>query len=74
MLQSGTARDQVLGLEAVLADGSVLSSMNKMVKNNTGYDLRNLFIGSEGTLGVITRAVLTFEATPRGAQYRACAR
>jgi len=58
VLQSGTARDQVLGLEAVLADGSVLSSMNKMVKNNTGYDLRNLFIGSEGTLGVITRAVL----------------
>lgn len=58
VLQSGTAREQVLGLEAVLADGSVLSSMNKMVKNNTGYDLRNLFIGSEGTLGIITRAVL----------------
>jgi FAD/FMN-containing dehydrogenase len=58
VLQSGTAREQVLGLEAVLADGSIVSSMNKMVKNNTGYDLRNLFIGSEGTLGIITRAVL----------------
>ena len=50
-------RDQVLGLEAVLADGTVLTSLNKMLKNNAGYDLRQLFIGSEGTLGVITRAV-----------------
>jgi FAD/FMN-containing dehydrogenase len=58
VVQSGTARDQVLGLEVVTADGSVLSSMSKMVKNNTGYDLRHLFIGSEGTLGIITRAVL----------------
>lgn len=58
VVQSGTARDQVLGLEAVTADGTVLSSMSKMVKNNTGYDLRHLFIGSEGTLGIITRAVL----------------
>ena len=58
VIQSGTARDQVLGLEVVLANGTVLSSMNKMVKNNTGYDLKQLFIGSEGTLGVITRAVL----------------
>ena len=58
VIQSGTARDQVLGLEVVLADGSVLSSLGKMVKNNTGYDLKHWFIGSEGTLGVITRAVL----------------
>ena len=58
VIQSGTAREQVLGLEVVLASGAVLSSMNKMVKNNTGYDLKHLFIGSEGTLGVITRAVL----------------
>jgi FAD/FMN-containing dehydrogenase len=58
VIQSGTARDQVLGLEVVLASGAVLSSLNKMVKNNTGYDLKQLFIGSEGTLGVITRAVL----------------
>ena len=58
VIQSGTAREQVLGLEAVLANGAVLSSMSKMVKNNTGYDLKHLFIGSEGTLGIITRAVL----------------
>lgn len=58
VIQSGTAREQVLGLEVVLASGAVLSSMNKMVKNNTGYDLKHLFIGSEGTLGIITRAVL----------------
>jgi FAD/FMN-containing dehydrogenase len=58
VIQSGTARDQTLGLEVVLADGTVLTSLNKMVKNNTGYDLKHLFIGSEGTLGIITRAVL----------------
>jgi FAD/FMN-containing dehydrogenase len=58
VIQSGTARDQVLGLEVVLANGAVLSSLGKMVKNNTGYDLKHWFIGSEGTLGVITRAVL----------------
>ncbi|MBB5508529.1 FAD-binding oxidoreductase [Paraburkholderia atlantica] len=58
VIQSGTARDQVLGLEVVLANGDVLSSLGKMVKNNTGYDLKHWFIGSEGTLGVITRAVL----------------
>lgn len=61
VIQSGTAREQVLGLEAVLASGAVLSSMNKMVKNNTGYDLKQLFIGSEGTLGIITRAVLRLQ-------------
>ncbi|MCA8022644.1 FAD-binding oxidoreductase [Burkholderia metallica] len=58
VIQSGNARDQVLGLEVVLAGGAVISSMNKMIKNNTGYDLKHLFIGSEGTLGVITRVVL----------------
>ncbi|WP_210235074.1 FAD-binding oxidoreductase, partial [Mesorhizobium sp. M2D.F.Ca.ET.233.01.1.1] len=58
VIQSGTARDQVLGLEVVLANGDVLSSLGKMVKNNTGYDLKHWFIGSEGTLGIITRAVL----------------
>jgi FAD/FMN-containing dehydrogenase len=58
VIQSGTARDQVLGLEVVLANGAVLSSLGKMVKNNTGYDLKHWFIGSEGTLGVITRTVL----------------
>ena len=58
VIQSGTARDQVLGLEVVLANGAVLSALGKMVKNNTGFDLKHWFIGSEGTLGVITRAVL----------------
>jgi FAD/FMN-containing dehydrogenase len=58
-------REQVLGLEAVLADGTVISSMNDVIKNNTGYDLKQLFIGSEGTLGVVTRAVLRLRPRPR---------
>ena len=58
VLRYGMTRDQILGLECVLADGTVLSSMNAMIKNNAGYDLKQLFIGSEGTLGVVTRAVL----------------
>jgi len=58
VLRYGMMRDLVLGLEAVLADGTVISSMNRMIKNNAGYDLKQLFIGSEGTLGVITRLVL----------------
>jgi FAD/FMN-containing dehydrogenase len=65
VIRYGMARDQVLGLEAVLADGTVLSSMNQMIKNNAGYDLKHLFIGSEGTLGVITRAVLRLREAPR---------
>jgi FAD/FMN-containing dehydrogenase len=52
------AREAVLGIEAVLADGTVISSLNEMLKNNAGYDLKQLFIGSEGTLGVITQVVL----------------
>ncbi|WP_250538437.1 MULTISPECIES: FAD-binding oxidoreductase [unclassified Caballeronia] len=70
VIQSGTAREQVLGLEAVLANGAVLSSMNKMIKNNTGYDLKQLFVGSEGTLGVITRAVLRLHP-PRAGRHTA---
>eukprot|EP01035_Chromulina_nebulosa_P059075 gene59075-80896_t len=62
----GVTRDNVLGLEAVLADGTVISSMNRMQKNNTGYDLKQLFIGAEGTLGVITRAVLKLKPLPAG--------
>lgn len=58
VLRYGMMREQVLGLEAVLADGTVISSMNHMLKNNAGYDLKHVFIGSEGTLGIITRAVL----------------
>jgi len=62
VLRYGMTRDQILGLEAVLADGTIVSSMNTMIKNNAGYDLKQLFIGSEGTLGVITRAVLRLRA------------
>ena len=58
VLRYGMMRNLVLGLEAVLADGTVMSSMNTMLKNNTGYDLKQLFIGSEGTLGVVTRVVV----------------
>ena len=64
VIRYGMMRDMVLGLEAVLADGTVLSSMNRLIKNNTGYDLKHLFIGSEGTLGVITRLVLRLREKP----------
>jgi len=58
VIRYGMMRDMVLGLEAVLADGTVVSSLNHLIKNNAGYDLKQVFIGSEGTLGVITRLVL----------------
>jgi FAD/FMN-containing dehydrogenase len=58
VIRYGMMREQVLGLEVVLANGTILSSMNSVIKNNTGYDLKQLFIGSEGTLGVVTRAVV----------------
>jgi FAD/FMN-containing dehydrogenase len=58
VLRFGMARDLVLGIEAVLPDGTVIEALHKVLKNNTGYDLRQLFIGSEGTLGVITAVVL----------------
>lgn len=58
VVRHGPARDLVLGVEAILADGSVIGGLRKLVKDNAGYDLKDLFIGSEGTLGVITRAVL----------------
>jgi FAD/FMN-containing dehydrogenase len=64
VIRYGMARDLVLGLEVVLADGRVLDLMNKMIKNNCGYDLKQCFIGSEGTLGVITRAVLKMVPRP----------
>ena len=64
VIRYGMARDHVLGLEYVLADGTVVSSLNKMIKNNAGYDLKQLLIGSEGTLGIITRAVLRLQAKP----------
>ena len=64
VIRYGMMREQVLGVEAVLADGRVISSLNQMIKNNTGYDLKQLFIGSEGTLGVITRMVLRLRERP----------
>jgi FAD/FMN-containing dehydrogenase len=64
----GIARSHVLGIEVVLADGRVLNDLNKLKKDNTGYDLKNLFIGSEGTLGVITAAVLRLIPRPRAVE------
>ncbi len=65
VIRYGMTRDNILGLEVVLADGTVLSSMNRMIKNNAGYDLKHVFVGSEGTLGVITRVVLRLREQPR---------
>ena len=65
VIRYGMTRDNILGLEAVLADGTVVSSLNKMIKNNAGYDLKQLFIGSEGTLGIVTRAVLRLREASR---------
>ncbi|MFO1097462.1 MAG: FAD-binding oxidoreductase [Xanthobacteraceae bacterium] len=63
-LAYGLARDLVLGLEVVLADGRIWHGLNKLKKDNTGYDLKDLFIGAEGTLGVITAAVLKLFPAP----------
>lgn len=57
----GMTRNLILGLEVVLADGKIINSLKKIIKNNTGYNLNQLFIGSEGTLGIITRATLKLE-------------
>jgi FAD/FMN-containing dehydrogenase len=73
VIRHGVTRDNVLGLEVVLADGTVLPMLNKMVKNNTGYDLRQLFIGAEGTLGVITCVVLRLKPLPAGRMTALCA-
>ncbi|MGF7136324.1 FAD/FMN-containing dehydrogenase [Paraburkholderia sp. EB58] len=73
VIKYGMMRDQVLGLEAVLASGEVIGALHKMIKNNSGYDLRNLLIGSEGTLGVITRAVLRLRPRPRAVATAWCA-
>jgi FAD/FMN-containing dehydrogenase len=67
-LAHGIARAHALGLEVVLADGRVLRDLNKLKKDNTGYDLKNLFIGAEGTLGIITAAVLRLVPRPRSVE------
>ncbi|CAK7260543.1 MULTISPECIES: FAD-binding oxidoreductase [unclassified Shinella] len=64
VLRYGNTRENVLGLEAVLPDGTVWSNMTALRKNNTGYDLKHLFIGSEGTLGIVTAAVLKLHPLP----------
>jgi FAD/FMN-containing dehydrogenase len=64
-LAYGVAREMALGLEVVLADGRILNALSKLKKDNTGYDLRNLFIGAEGTLGIITAATLRLFPKPR---------
>lgn len=68
VLRYGMMRNLVLGLETVLADGTVVSSLNRMLKNNAGYDTKQLFIGSEGSLGIVTRAVLRLFPQPRSKQ------
>ena len=61
----GMTRNLVLGLEAVLADGTIVSSMKKIIKDNSAYDLKQLFIGSEGTLGIITKAIIKLVEAPK---------
>jgi FAD/FMN-containing dehydrogenase len=67
-LAYGIARDLVLGLEVVLADGRVMNLLSKLKKNNTGYDLRHIFVGAEGTLGIITAAALKMFPRPRAVE------
>jgi FAD/FMN-containing dehydrogenase len=67
-LAYGVAREMALGLEVVLADGRILNTLSKLKKDNTGYDLRNLFIGAEGTLGIITAATLRLFPKPRAVE------
>jgi D-lactate dehydrogenase (cytochrome) len=67
-LAYGVAREMTLGLEVVLADGRILNGLSKLKKDNTGYDLRNLFIGAEGTLGIITAATLKLFPKPRAVE------
>lgn len=73
VVRDGMTRDNLLGIEVVLANGTVLSHLGKVVKDNTGYDLRHLFAGSEGTLGVITRAVFRLRPQPRARSTALCA-
>lgn len=72
VLRHGMFRAQVMGLEAVLADGRTLTSMRGLQKDNSGYDLKPLFIGSEGTLGVVTRAKLRLLPKPRQERNALC--
>lgn len=64
VIRYGMMRHQILGIEAVLPDGRIIDAMNEMLKNNTGYDLKHLLIGAEGTLGIVTKAVLKLQPSP----------
>jgi FAD/FMN-containing dehydrogenase len=72
VIRYGMTREMILGLEVVLPDGTVLNSLNKLIKNNAGYDLKQLFIGSEGTLGIVTRAVVRLHPRPHSTQAALC--
>lgn len=72
VIRYGMTRALTLGVEAVLADGTIIDGLNKLRKNNSGYDLNQLFIGSEGTLGVITRAVLKLIPKPASQAVALC--
>jgi FAD/FMN-containing dehydrogenase len=65
VIHYGMARELVLGLEVVLADGRVLDTLTGLRKDNTGYDIKSLFLGAEGTLGIITAACLKLHPAPR---------
>ena len=65
VLRYGMVRQLVVGLEVVMADGTIISSLKKLIKDNSGYDLKQMFIGSEGTLGVITKAVIRLVEQPK---------
>jgi len=65
VLKYGMTRNLVKGLEAVLADGTIIRSLKKITKDNSGYDIKQMFIGSEGTLGIVTSAILSLEELPQ---------
>jgi len=65
VIRYGMTRDQILAVEVVLADGTVLPPQGKAIKNNTGYDLKHLFISGEGTLGIVTKAILRLRTLPK---------
>ncbi len=73
VIRYGMMRELVLGLQVALPDGTLVTSLNRMLKNNAGYDVKQLFIGSEGTLGVITQAVLRLHPKPRAQMAALCA-
>lgn len=73
VIRYGMTRENVLGAEFVLADGTVVDVLNTMLKNNAGFDLKQLLIGAEGTLGVVTRAVLRLQPKPSSVATALCA-